>query len=98
MLSCDSYAWSLRQVQCCLLDCLHRQWWWRGGTGGEGFCVEHAVLMKVKMLVEDVMSDKSKCPSLDWLSSRTPFVDGGGKTMKAVWVGEAKFHGFNIGC
>ena len=46
------------------------------------------------MLVEDVMSDISKCPSLVWVSSFTPFVDGGGKSIETGWVWKAKLRVF----
>ena len=63
-----------------------------GGTGSKDFCVENTILVEVEMLIKDVMSYLSKSPSLDRMSSCTPFVNGGeGIVSKLAGCGRRSF-------
>ena len=44
------------------------------GTEGEGICVKDLTEVEVKMLVEDMVSKKTKGPSFHWVGGCTPFV------------------------
>ena len=52
----------------------------------KGFCEEDMTLMEIEMLVGYVMIEVADNLTLDGVCCRSPFVDGGGKYLKAEWV------------
>ena len=64
-----------------------------GGSSawGKGFHVEDSALMKVEVVVRDVITKLAKDPGFDGVGPCTPFVCGGGKDIKALWMGKSEF-------
>ena len=64
-----------------------------GGSSawGKGFCVENLVMVKVEVFVRDVITNAAKGPGFDGVGRCTPFVGGGGKDIKAFWMGKSEF-------
>ncbi len=62
-----------------------------GSAWGKGFCVEDSVLVKVEVFVRDVITNVAKNPGFDGVGRRTPFFGGGGKDIKAFWMGKSEF-------
>jgi hypothetical protein len=62
-----------------------------GSAWDKAFHVEDLVLVKVEVFVQDVITKVAKDPGFDGVGPRTPFVGGGGKDIKASWMGKSKF-------